>query len=94
MALASSPVMAQTGGPDVVVVRIVEGAAVYVTITRGVGKSEEFEFANRYHGKGSASTVESYHQLVSKLYQEGYSIKSTIATGNSASTILIFVKGQ
>jgi hypothetical protein len=94
VALASQPSKAQTGVGDVVVVRIVEGSTVYVTITRGVGKSEQLEFANNYHGKGSNSTVESYYQFVSKLYQEGYSLKSTIASGTGASTILIFVKGQ
>ena len=90
MALTSQPVSAQTGEPDVVIVRFYHSGTpkLHVTIVRGTGKPEEQEF------KGSdIEEAQLCQQIIAKLYREGYTLKSTFATGIAPSNLL-FVKGQ
>jgi hypothetical protein len=94
LALASQPVMAQTGGADIVVVRINDtGAIVYMAISHGAGKTESLSFPSGYNEKRILETAERYQQVLTKLYQEGYSLKSTFTVSQGLTT-LVFVKGQ
>jgi hypothetical protein len=94
LALGSSPVMAQTGGPEVVVVRLFDnGTSVNLVISRGPSKSEKVAFGSGGRDERLTETAEAYQQLVAKLYQEGYSLKSTFTAVNGLAT-LVFVKGQ
>ncbi|RZK26773.1 MAG: hypothetical protein EOO63_14280 [Hymenobacter sp.] len=96
MALASQPVKAQTGGPDIVIVRLAEGAGtIHAVITRGEGKSEEVEFQNG-GGKRLVASSEGYYKLINKLYQEGYTLKNSFSSAsmNAEQMTLLFVKGQ
>jgi hypothetical protein len=94
VALASQPVMAQTGGPDVVVVRVYDaGANVELAISRGNGQVEMIKFNSGVSDKHLKEAAEGYQQALAKLYQEGYSLKSTFTTSENLST-LVFVKGQ
>ena len=84
--------MAQTGAPDVVVVRFYHLGTpkLHVTIVRGTAKPEEQEM------KGSDTEEAQFcQQVIAKLYQEGYTLKSTFSTGGGGGpNNLIFMKGQ
>ena len=90
LALSSSPVIAQTGGPGVIVVIVAPNKAV---ITREDGKSELMSLPNGTSDKNLTAHSEWYQKLISKLYREGYVIKSTFSETDYRTT-LIFVKGQ
>jgi hypothetical protein len=93
VALASQPVMAQTGGADVVVVQVSFGlGAGQILISRGGGKTEVVEIKKQNRNAGFES--EAYQQVISKLYQEGYTIKSTFSDGVRNQSNIVFVKGQ
>jgi hypothetical protein len=92
VALASQPVMAQTGGADVVVVQVSFGVgAGQILISRGEGKTE---IVTVKKNKNEAFESEAYQQVIAKLYQEGYTIKSTFSDGVKNQCNLVFIKGQ
>jgi hypothetical protein len=99
MALASSPVMAQTGGPDVVVmtVKALGVNKVRVVLAYNGGKTEE-QIVKNIVGNDQAQdeATSEYQRIIAKLYQQGYSIKSTFSQGygDRDTSALIFVKGQ
>ena len=89
VALASQPVMAQTGGPEVVVARFYYGGTgkLHVAIARGTANPEIQEL------KGSDPEETQFCQkVIAKLYQEGYSLKSTFGPGTGYASTLVFVK--
>jgi hypothetical protein len=93
VALASKPVMAQTAGPDVVVVRVTDGlVASQMVIVRGPGKNEQIDLPVGTHTKGLVSSGEVIQQAIAKLYQEGYSLKSTFGGHQGSASTLVFVK--
>jgi hypothetical protein len=93
VALASQPVMAQTSGPDIVVVRVIDGiAASQMVIVRGLGKNERIDLADGSNNKGLVSSGEAIQQAIAKLYQEGYSLRSTFGGHQGSASTLIFVK--
>jgi len=61
-------------------------------ITREDGKSEILEIPAGTSDKTLTITSQTYQKLIAKLYQEGYTFKSTF--GVDIETTLIFVKGQ
>jgi hypothetical protein len=90
VALTSSPAMAQTGGADVVVVQVsFGGAGGQILISRGEGKTEVIAVKK---DKNQGFETEAYQQLIAKLYQEGYAIKSTFSDGVRNDSALVFVK--
>ena len=89
LALRSSPVMAQTGGPGVVVVLVAPAKAV---ITREDGKSDVTSIPYGTSDTNLAARAHWYQTLLAKLYQEGYVLKSTFSETDYR-TALIFVKG-
>ena len=93
LVFSSSPVTAQTGGPSVAVVFITSTPISHkAVITREDGKSEVLEIPSGKSEKNLTITSQTYQKLIAKLYQEGYTIKSTF--GGELGTTLIFVKGQ
>lgn len=91
IALAFQTVLAQTGGPDVVVVRFAYegGTKLHAFISRGAGKTEE------QLAKGNnAQENEFCQQIISKLYQEGYTLRSTFSAGNVPANSLLFTKDK
>jgi hypothetical protein len=95
VALASSPVMAQTGTPDIVVMQVREtptGSARIVLAYPG-GKMEELDFKAGYTEKAQNEAASEYQKLFTKLYQQGYSLKSTFGPGSNSIYTLVFVKG-
>jgi hypothetical protein len=92
VALASSPVMAQTG-PNVVVVRVTDGlVASQMVIVRGPGKNKQIDLPLGTNTKGLVSFGEAIQQAIAKLYQEGYSLKSTFGGHQGSASTLVFVK--
>jgi hypothetical protein len=92
VALASQPVMAQTGS-DVVVVHFTRGGGganrFIATIAYESGKTEEQEV------KGdNATEVKFAQQVIAKLYKQGYSLRGSFAPGFPSTNMLVFVKGQ
>ena len=84
--------MAQTGGADVVVVRVYEfnGKCVIAT-SHGAGKTEtttvDIPISNLKH---QGPIAEAYHQVVATLVQQGYALKGM--SGGDNQTTLIFSK--
>lgn len=91
VALASQPVLAQTGGTEVVVVRVVDTGGRFV-IGRPGGKTEEVSFNSSYSSKGLAESAVQLQQAVASLYQQGYTLKSTFTGASGSVSTLIFVK--
>jgi hypothetical protein len=97
VALASSPVKAQTGAADVVVmtVKSVVLGRKRVVIGYSDGKTEEQIIKNVIvSDKGQDEGITQYQAIIAKLYQQGYPLKSTFSQDEGRSTSLIFVKGQ
>jgi hypothetical protein len=92
VALASSPVMAQTGGADVIVVRVYDGNGGKLVIARAGGKTEEILFNSNYTSKALAESTSQFQQVVASLYQQGYALKSTFSAGSGGVASLIFIK--
>ena len=98
VALASSPAMAQTGGADIVVVRITEySSTVYVSVTKEEGRSEQWKFESGSTGKRLDDSGQGYYKLLADLYRQGYRLQSTVSANVSSDisrTTMVLVKGQ
>ena len=101
VALASSPVLAQTGGADVVVVRVAEyNTHTHLTVERAGQEPEEIEFDwDGRIGKKPGRASKGYLDALSKLYQQGYQVQATIpgaafTNGGTTYTTLVFTKGK
>jgi hypothetical protein len=96
VALASQPARAQTGGAEIVVMQVRENGYgnVRVVLAYPGGKTEEQEFKAGFTNKAQDESASEYQKLITKLYQQGYTLKSTFGPGNGALHTLIFVKGQ
>ncbi|RZK32819.1 MAG: hypothetical protein EOO63_00075 [Hymenobacter sp.] len=94
VALASQPVIAQTGAADVVVVRVNDGAGStgHLLIVRGEGKREDVEFSAGVSPNHLGTSGEVMQRVFAKLYQEGYTLKSTFGGSQGYVSTLIFVK--
>jgi opacity protein-like surface antigen len=83
--------------PEIVVVRIYEGAHTTIILTHGEGKSEKIEIENGVTDKKLMQGSEGYYKVFERLYQEGYTVQSTFSTVYSATvgfTTLLFVKAH
>jgi hypothetical protein len=90
VALASQPVMAQTSGSDVVLVRFSRTSTgnLRTAITRGEGKTELSETAAGYNDKGFVQASEGEYKVLHQLYQEGYQLlTSTQEFGGAVSWV-------
>jgi hypothetical protein len=97
LALGSSPVMAQTSGADVVVmtVKSVSLGRTRVVLGYNGGKTEEQIIKNVIvSDNGQDEGTSQYQAIIAKLYQQGYSLKSTFSQDEGRFTSLVFVKGQ
>jgi hypothetical protein len=94
VALAAQPVMAQTSGADIVVVRLsFNGARLVTAIARGEGKTETTELDVPISPvKTTAPLAEAYQRVLVKLSREGYTLKGM--TGGDSFTTIVFAKGQ
>jgi hypothetical protein len=88
MALTSSPVAAQASAPEVVVVRILNN----LVIVRPGGKTEEVDYAGGTNAKSLTDSGITVQRVITKLYQEGYVLKSTYSGSAVSGATLIFLK--
>jgi hypothetical protein len=90
-------VTSQTGKPEVVVMSvrsIVEGR-VRVVLAYNGGKTQEVFLRNTsITDKAQDETTSEYQRIIAKLYEQGYSLKSTVSQDKGAFSTLIFVKDQ
>jgi hypothetical protein len=85
--------MAQTGGPDVITVRIVHGSAghIYMATSTGQGKTEISDVeVPTYTHKNIGQVTDIYQQTIAKLTQQGYTLKGM--SGGDITTTLVFMK--
>jgi hypothetical protein len=81
VALASQPVMAQTGGADVVVVKVLEGGtSTELYIARPGSKPEQRVFKYKElselgNGKSTGGEAEVLRRLLVEFAQQGYSLR-------------------
>jgi hypothetical protein len=97
VALASQPVMAQTGVPDVVVVKVYEGSGTLrIVMSHGEGKTEVVEAIGGAQKKELISSAETLQKVIIGLCQQGYALKSTFGgtQGYAYISSLVFIKGQ
>lgn len=101
VALASSPVMAQTGGSEVVTVRVAEEngrAQLWINWPNREPEHVEFDW-NDKEGKGANAGI-GYEATLTKLYQQGYHLQGIIpglmvgAAVTSTRSTLIFTKDK
>ena len=79
LTLGLHPITSYAADPDIVVVRIHEGDTnVRAIISHGEGKDEVIEFPTGGLEKRLVASADGYHKLLFKLYQEGYTLKSTL----------------
>ena len=95
VALASQPVMAQTGGADVVIVQtyFTGISTLHIAVTRADGQTQEAEVKDAGNVKSHVVAV-ALQQTLAKLVQEGYTLKSNFAFGVNQVQTLIFEKRQ
>jgi hypothetical protein len=98
-AVASQPVRAQTGGVEVVIVRVAEYSGhTHLTVERAGQEPEEMEFEwDSRIGKKWGRASKGYLDALSKLYQQGYQVQATIpgaqfANGGTVYTTLVFTR--
>lgn len=91
-AVASSPVLAQTGTSEVAIVQLyftrINTGHLSLTRTTGTTEAAQFKTSNTHQEEATA-----YQRVFTQLYQDGYSLKSTITRLEDIAT-WIFVKGQ
>jgi hypothetical protein len=101
VALASAPVKAQTGEPDIVVVKMTDGyyQPTIFDIARP-GKPPEHRVLNKkdLEALGSwgtlAGAAEATRRLLVELAQQGYSLSTTYSAGSTNITTMVFTKRQ
>jgi hypothetical protein len=83
----SQPVLSQTTEPQVVIVQLTYTGfgAGHLSLIRGAGKTEKTDF--------SGQSGEVLQVVITRLSQEGYSLKGTFAAGASTA-MMVFMKGQ
>jgi hypothetical protein len=95
LALTAQPVLAQTGGADVVVVRVLEGNPrdVRIIVSYSEKKSETTTVKSTLDKEGQIAINEACQQVIQKLYRDGYTLKNTYSASPYTHGF-IFVKGQ
>jgi hypothetical protein len=101
MALASQPVLAQTSGADIVVVKVRENYSyMELNIARPGSKPEKRVFKSKElkelgDGNEPSGIAEATRRLLADLAQQGYSLTSTYGSNSDFNpTTLVFTKRQ
>jgi hypothetical protein len=100
VALASQPVMAQTGGADIVIVKVTDyNTGLEFDIARTGSKPEHREYSAKQvkekgEGRYNSGTAEYTRSLLMELSQQGYTLTNTYSPGFAAPQTLVFTKRQ
>jgi hypothetical protein len=96
-AFAAPPTQAQTGSPDIVVVKVLESRlATRIIIARSWGFPDELEVKVGLAGNETTLVRESakkMQEVLMKLYEQGYTIKSSFGGSDGGPSTLVLVKG-
>lgn len=93
LALSSQPVLAQTGGTEVVVVRVFEySGRLQITVSRGEGKTETIQAKGGEQNQDVGG--EALQKVLTGLYQQGYTLKGSVNTYAGSMGTFVFSKGQ
>jgi hypothetical protein len=88
-------VLAQTDAPDIVVVKVAEYQNdTQIVVVRGDGKSEIMELEGGGGSNAMTQSAKRVHQLLTKLYAQGYVLKNTFTGDHGSISTLVLVKGQ
>jgi hypothetical protein len=88
VALASSPVKAQTGGAEVALIKFYYiGLRMHAVIVRPTGQPEEQEIKGN-----NVEEAQFCQKIIAKLCQEGYVLKTSLALGTASSSTVILTK--
>jgi hypothetical protein len=91
LALASQPVMAQTGGADIVVVKVYEYAGEQrITVSHSDGKTDEVSSKTGRTNLPEAGVT--LQKVFTTLHQQGYTIKGSTSTYAGSIGTFILVK--
>lgn len=97
-ALAAQPASAQTGSADVVVVKVLESPlATRIIIARSSGFPDEYDIKASLAGNEATVARESaqkMQEILTKLYDQGYAVRSTFGGGDGGHSTLVLVKGR
>lgn len=95
LALASLPARAQTGGEDIVVVKVAEYQnSTQLVLVDSAGKSELMELEGGGGPNAMTQSAKRVQRVVASLYAKGYVLKSTFTGDHGSISTLIFVKGS
>jgi hypothetical protein len=84
---------AQTGAPDMVVVKVSETqSSTLLVIARGEGQSEIMELEGGGGSNAMTQSAKRVHQVLTKLYAQGYVLKSTFTGDRGSMSTLVLVK--
>ncbi len=96
-ACAAQPADAQTGKSDIVVVKVLESrSSTRIIIARSWGFPEELEVKAGLAGNEATMVRESaakMQEVLMKLYEQGYAIKSSFGGSDGGPSTLVLVKG-
>ena len=100
-ALAALPASAQAGSADIVVVKVLESPLVTrIIIARSSGFPDELEIKAGFAGLASneaavaRESTQKMQEILTKLYDQGYAVRSTFGGGDGGHSTLVLVKGQ
>jgi hypothetical protein len=95
LALAAQPGLAQTSGPDIIVVKVAEFQNnTQIVIARSEGKSEVMELEGGAGPNAMTQSAKKVQQVLTKLYAQGYVLKSTFSGYQGNMSTLVLIKGQ
>lgn len=95
LATPSVPTLAQTGAPDIVVLKVAEYQnSTQIAIVRGTGKSEIVELEGGGGPNAMTQSAKRVQQILTALYAQGYALKSTFSGDHGNMSTLVLVKGQ
>lgn len=87
------PAQAQTSAPDMVVVKVSETqGSTLLVIVRGEGQSETIELEGGGGPNAMTQSAKRVHQVLSRLYAQGYVLKSTFTGDHGSMSTLVLVK--
>jgi hypothetical protein len=91
--VTSLPGLAQAGAPDIVIVKVSETqGSTQVVIVRGEGKSELLEMEGGSGSNAMTQSAKRVQQVLTKLYAQGYAVKSTFTGDHGSMSTLVLVK--
>ena len=93
LALTSAPAKAQTVGPEVAIVRMLDvSGRGKLVIARPGGKTEEVELNGGINSTSLRESALTIQRVITNLSQEGYVLKSTFTGLQGYGATLVFIK--